>query len=370
MSLIYNADLIGKKISVVDEILLLNPYQTPLISLLGFDDPVTQVEHVWYEDELFPTTSKLTAAIADGAATSAVVADVTPFRVDQVIRVNDELMLITGINTGTKTLTVVRGFGGSTAAAQANNSVVEVLFNQGKEGQDARAARYKQRVRKSNVTQIFDDSIEVSGTADAVTQYGIDDLYEYEKQKKQLELALSLEKALIGGIYYDNGTDLRTMRGIRNFITTNVIDGSGAAIDLKKINDAAQAVYEAGGFQTGGDYVLLAGATQKRNISQISNTKIQITQSEKLRGQVVEAIATDFGQFPVILNNNLKPDEVILLDTQRAKIRPLQGRAFFHKFLGDKGDYTAGMVVGEYTLEFKEEKAHARIRNLSTTITP
>jgi hypothetical protein len=33
--------------------------------------------------------------------------------------------------------------------------------------------------------------------------------------------------------------------------------------------------------------------------------------------------------------------------------------------MGEKGDYTTGMLVGEYTLEFKQEKAHARIKNLA-----
>jgi hypothetical protein len=42
---IYNADLIGKKVSVVDEILLLNQHQTPLLNLLGFSEAVTQTSH-------------------------------------------------------------------------------------------------------------------------------------------------------------------------------------------------------------------------------------------------------------------------------------------------------------------------------------
>jgi hypothetical protein len=33
--------------------------------------------------------------------------------------------------------------------------------------------------------------------------------------------------------------------------------------------------------------------------------------------------------------------------------------------MGDQGDYVTGTLVGEYTLEFKQEKAHARIKNLA-----
>ncbi|WP_423748469.1 SU10 major capsid protein, partial [Bacillus cereus] len=51
MTKVYNEDLVGKKESVVDEFLLLNPLQTPMINLLGFGQAVTAVEHIWFEDE-------------------------------------------------------------------------------------------------------------------------------------------------------------------------------------------------------------------------------------------------------------------------------------------------------------------------------
>ena len=46
---------------------------------------------------------------------------------------------------------------------------------------------------------------------------------------------------------------------------------------------------------------------------------------------------------------------------------PLAGRSFQFKPLGATGDATAGQVVGEYTLEFKNENAHGVIRGLSVT---
>jgi hypothetical protein len=48
MAMIYDSSLIGKKQSVVDEILLLNPHQTPMINLLGFAEAVTQTTHQWF----------------------------------------------------------------------------------------------------------------------------------------------------------------------------------------------------------------------------------------------------------------------------------------------------------------------------------
>jgi len=362
MAKIYDASLIGKRESVVDQILLLNPHQTPLINLLGFSQPVTQVEHVWFEDEMFADESTVSGA-KTAADTSVVVADVEPFRANQVVKIGEELLLVTAVNTGTKTLTVTRGYAGTTAAAINDGAKVEVMFVEGVEGADARSARYKARVRKSNLTQIFDDTIEISGTAQAVTQYGIQDLYEYEKQKKQLEVALQLEKALINGVKYENG-QIRQMAGLRSMIATNVTN-VGGALTAEAINNLAQAIYEKGGFASGGEYKVMVGAKQKRAISALDANAIRLTRSENTRGQVVDMFVTDFGQFEIVLNNNLAPDELYIVDVNRMAIKPLQSREFGHTFLGQKGDYTTGMIVGEYTFEFRQEKAHGRLKGLS-----
>ena len=241
MSKILSGQLIGKKESVTDQLLLLNPYQTPMLNLLGFSNPVTQVEHVWFEDEMVADESKTTAD-ATVAATTITVADGTIFRASDVLKVNEELVKVNSI--AGNVLTVARGYAGTTAAASTTGAVVKFQFSEGVEGADARDARYKPRARKSNLTQIFDETITITGTAAAVANHGIDDIYEYEKQKKQVELALQLEKAVIGGVKYEAPNGLtRQMGGLRSTIVTNVIAGAGA-VSNEKINDAFQAVFE------------------------------------------------------------------------------------------------------------------------------
>jgi hypothetical protein len=358
MSKILSGELIGKRESVVDQILLLNPHQTPLLSMLGFSNPVTQVEHIWFEDEMFADESTVDGD-KQATDTTITVADAEPFRVGHIVKIGDELLKVTAVNGND--LTVVRGYAGTTPAAITDGAKIEVQFVEGSEGADARAGRYKPRVRKSNITQIFDETIEISGTAAAVNHYGIDDLYEYEKQKKQLELALQLEKALINGIRYENGT-IRQMDGLRNMIRTNVFDLGGADLTLEVINDALQAIYNKGGFKTGTAYEIIVPAKQKRVVSKFDKEAVRINQGEDKRGTVVNFLTTDFGEFPVSINDNLRSDEVLIIDKNRTRIRPLQGREFTHEYLGKKGDYLQGMIVGEYTLEFFQESAHARIK--------
>lgn len=362
MGKIYNSAIEGKRISIVDELLLLNAHQTPLLKALGFSTPISSVEHVWFEDEMFPDETVTTAA-ALVSATDIVVADVSPFRVGSVIKIGEELLRVSAINEGTKTVTVSRAYASTTAAAVVSGAKVEFLFDEGMEGADARAARYKARSRKSNITQIFTDSVELSGTAQAVAQHGVDNLYEYEKQKKQLELALQLEKALINGISYENG-QVRQMRGIRQFINSNVIDVKGA-VTLGAINTLAQNAYDVGGFANGGDYKIMVAAKQKVALSSTDANKITLTRGENTRGQVVDKIVTDFGEFEIVLNQNLASDELFLVDANRIGIHPLATREFGHTYLGLTGDAMRGQIVGEYTLQLEQEKAHGRLKGLS-----
>lgn len=361
MTILQN-QIVGKKESVTDELMLLNPHQTPMISLVGFGESVSQVERQWFEDEMYADETTASADLTD-VATTLKVADGSIFEAKHVVKVGEELMLVTAVNGND--LTVTRGYAGTTAAAATTGAKVEFQFVEGVEGADARKARFKARKRVSNLTQIFDESISISGTAAATSEHGIDDLYEYEKQKKLLELALQLEKAVINGVKYESADGkVRQMGGIRQFIKTNVFNGGGA-LTLDKLGDAFQAIYEAGGFATGGNYKIIVGAKQKRALSAADADKVSITRQDNGRGQVVDHFLSDFGAAEILLNNNLAPDEVIIVDANRVEIKPLQGRDFSHTYMGAKGDYIEGQIVGEFTLEFHQEKAHARIKGLA-----
>uniref|UniRef100_UPI0020C10DA3 SU10 major capsid protein n=1 Tax=Lysinibacillus sp. D4A1_S13 TaxID=2941228 RepID=UPI0020C10DA3 len=84
------------------------------------------------------------------------------------------------------------------------------------------------------------------------------------------------------------------------------------------------------------------------------------------RGQIHYHYISDFGNAEIILNNNLRSDEIFVIDANRLSIRPLKTREFAHTCLGKKGDYMRGMLVGEYTLALLQEAAHAKIVGLAS----
>jgi Family of unknown function (DUF5309) len=352
--------IVGKKESVVDEMLLLSPHQIPLLSLVGFGEPVYNTRHEWVEDEMFAYETKLVSDAAEDA-TGLEVVDGSIFRPRHVIQVDDEYMLVTGVNGNT--VNVTRGYLGSTATAHTANAVVEVLYNESEEGAEAREARVKQRKLVENYTQIFDETIEISGSAMEVAQYGIDDEYERQRLHKQSELALQLEKALIAGPGVNNGMK-RYMRGIRNFIVSNIEDASGQGVSVNMLNDALQKIYAAGGFKTVSNHVIMTPAAQKRAIASIGEQLVRHGVNDRVEGRVVDTFISDFGEFPIILNDNLKSSEIMIVDLNRISVRPLGSRSFTHEYLGKQGDFIKGQIIGEYVLQFEQEKAHAKLVNL------
>lgn len=352
--------IVGKREDVTENILLLSPSEAPMLDLLGIGESVTQVEPTWFEDEAVADKTTATAEVTD-AETTIKVADGEVFEAGYVGKVGDELFLVTAVSGND--LTVTRGYAGTTSAAIAVDDVVEFQFVEGKEGAEARPKRFKARTRNSNYTQIFDSAIKISRTAEETSQHGIEDLYAYEKAKEEKQLALQLEKAVINGVKYENGLT-RQMGGIKQFIKTNVINAAGAAIDKTLLNKAFLKIAEKTGENVGAGYKIIVPPIQKLAISELDSDKIRLTRQDNGRGQVVDYFVGDFGQAEIVVNPNLAADEILIIDAERAKIRPLQNSSFTHEFLGKQGDYKVGMIVGEFTLEFHQEKAHARIKGL------
>src|SRR5205823_12737721 len=186
--------------------------------------------HEWLEDALLPNSDQINDSTYTNALTDTqfVVDHADRFRVgDQIkIELQGEVMLVTGVNTGTNTLTVVRGYGGSTAAALSDNAPLVILGNAALEGDDAATARFTARSRQTNYTQIFTSTVEVSGSELAVRQLGVRDELDYQKVQRTRELLRDLENSVINGRApaanpEGSSTVRRTMRGIRSFISSN-----------------------------------------------------------------------------------------------------------------------------------------------------
>jgi hypothetical protein len=143
--------------------------------------------------------------------------------------------------------------------------------------------------------------------------------------------------------------------------------GGGAGTDLNEnlINTAMRTAWEQ---SSGRIDTIVVNSAQKRRINQFipTSSRNYMGDSRKL-SDIVSIYESDYGVCKVILTRWMPSDTVLLLDSSRVEVLPLSGRSFQFKPLAQTGDAMAGQVLGEYTLEFRNENAHALIRGLTST---
>jgi hypothetical protein len=363
---------------VSDLIGIISPYETPLLDAMG--DPMreaTSTHHEWLEDELLPNKDAINDSTYTNPTqdTDFVVDHGSRFRVGDQIQVegSEELMLVTAVNSNT--LTVVRGYAGTTAEALADNKVLNILGNAALEGGDKPSDRFTTRTRHGNYTQIFTAAVEVSGTDVAASQLGLSDEMDYQKQERLRELLRDLENTVINGgqptsTPEGSSSVRRSMKGIIKHLATNVFHTgdsgfpTGNDLDEAKINYVLRKIWEG---SSGNVDLIVVGGFQKRKINAFCADSRSYAAGDTTFTNMVSVYESDFGVCRIITTRWMPQDAALLLDSSRISVLPLAGRSFYFKPLASSGDYECGELIGEYTMELRNETAHGLIRDLTTS---
>lgn len=363
---------------VSDLIGIVSPYETPFLDAVG--DPIREAmssHHEWLEDELLPNKDAINdSTYSDPASdTDFVVDHGDRFRIGDQIQVegSEELMLVTGISDNT--LTVVRGYSGTTPENLADNQVINILGNAALEGSDKPGARFTNRSRKGNYTQIFTAAVEVSGTDMASSQLGLADEMDFQKQERLRELIRDLENTVINGgqpagTPEGSSAVRRSLKGIIQHLSSNVYHTgdsgfpSGTDLDETKLNYVLRRIWER---SNGNVDLIVAGGFQKRKINSFCSSSRTYASDETTYTDMINIYESDFGICRIVTTRWMPQDAVLFVDSSRVSVLPLAGRSFHFKPLASSGDYESGELIGEYTVELKNESAHGLIRDLSTS---
>jgi hypothetical protein len=362
---------------VSDLVAIASPWETPLLDTLGDSrTPSRSTVHEWIEDSLLPNTDRVNDSTYTNAVTDTVFTVLTGsrFRPGDLIRVantSNEIMLVSSVSGND--LTVVRGYGGSTASALANLQAITILGNASIEGDDASAPRFTNRTRVVNYTQIFAATVEVSGSQLAVRTAGITDELDYQKNQRMRELLRDLENCVINGRAPSSNPEgtasvRRTLRGIvPSIVTHRFVPGtngfpSDAALTEAQLNLALREMWR----NTSGRVdLIVVGGPEKRAINNFAAASRRFESTDERFKQLFSVYESDFGICRIVLSRHVPPGHVLLLDSSRVEVLPLAGRSFHYKPLARTGDRESGQVVGEYTLEFRNEIAHGLISGLT-----
>jgi hypothetical protein len=369
---------------VSDIIGIVSPYETPLLDRLGdARSAAMSTVHEWMEDTLLPNTdsvNQVTFTPNGLDATAITVANGSRFQIGDSVRPGNssEVMFVTGV--AGNVLTVVRRYGSTTGLTLTNGVKLTILGNAALEGADAAAARFTSRTRRQNYTQIFAATVEVTGTMQAVRAHGIGNEFEYQKAERIRELLRDLENSVINGaapgsVTQGSATVRRTMNGLVKMISTHQYvpnvngfpAGGGGGTDLNEnlLNAALRNIWDQSSARID---TIVVGGLQKRRINQfVASTARNYAPNTRTVGELVNVYESDYGVCNVLLSRWMPADTVLLLDSSRIGVMALAGRSFGFKPLATTGDAVSGQVLGEYTVEMRNEAAHGLIRGLSIT---
>ena len=359
-----------QKRGVSDAISIIAPMQVPLLKALGYgasnirkfrlvNFPSTMYE--WIEDTYAARSDQLNEAL-DTVETDVDVDDGTKFQIGDVIEVDSEQMWVSAI--ATNTLTVTRAYGGTTAATHADNTAVYIRTQARLEGAAANDSPTTNPTAPYNYTQIFQGTVEVTRTRSKVTQYGIEDEFDYQLAKKYEELAIKLNNvAYYGKRNAGSATAPRSAGGLQHFITTNISTLTNSP-KLKQghIEDVVEDCWDNGGKPN----LLVCGAYATKAIRDMYAPNVRTERDETRGGIMIDRILVPpVGWLSLLTDRHCPTTKIFVLDDTRVGWIPFD--EFFDEELAKTGDAMKSEVIGEYGFVVVNEKAHGVVSGFSLT---
>lgn len=300
-------------ISFAQAITRLMPNGTaPLFGLTSLlkDETASNIEHGYFTKTMIFPSVTLTAAVADGAATTFTVgstADIVPGDM-LMAESTQEIVQVLTVPSATS-LTVTRGVGSVSAAAIANGVSLRAVGNAFEEGSVRPSAVSIIATRYVNNTQIFRNSWAVTKTAAAIPQIAGAGYVSESKQDCAALHAMAIEKALFFGQKFmgtKNGQPFHTMEGIVRRVTDAApsnITTLGATTNWTQLEAALDPTLQTVTDPKGGNIrTMFVGGTARRVLHNIArlNSSYQITTTETAWGLQIDTIKAPRGTFEII----------------------------------------------------------------------
>lgn len=273
----------------------------------------------------------------------------------------------------------------SLAAAAANRKI---------EGDDKTAGTASPRVRINNYTQISDKVVQTSGTQRAMNPAGLDDEHAYQIAKSGKELKRDMEFAVTQNQASSAGGagTARSSAGMESWLATNrthcgSLDGSTGAstpgwasnavaaptdnsqtssVNETLLKSVLQEIFTEGGAPT----MMICGAGTKQKLSTFSGIATQYRENSGVKQATILAAAavyvSDFGELRIMPDRFSRDRTLLILDMEYwalASLRPIT-----REKLAKTGDSDKEMLITEWTLESRNEKASGKITDINSAL--
>jgi len=333
----------------------------------------------WTDFRIDATSSTTTNSVLI-AGTTVPVADGTKFRAGMTLSPtgSEEIILVTAV--AANDLTVVRGFGGSTAAALTNGQVLTIDSVAREENSTAQNDGIFQPEVVENYFQTMDTAVEFSRRALATAQYANTNDLAFQVSERIRQLAIQMNRALVRGRRATATISSNTVSytgGLRFFLAQSGAintDNSAAALSLDQINNInAEIVARGGNADT-----IAVGIAKARKISQLVSANYD---SQRLRDWSADegSVLTLPSDLPlvgnvtkIVIDTNLADNELLIYEAGKINVIPMASgnaeadgnwRTMDATLPGQDGERVR--IIGDFAMELRQSKTHmARLYNI------
>ena len=375
------AALLNDKV-INDAFMIARSNRTGILSTVSIGGPRQAYDgyKMGWLDMRVDATSSTTTAQALAAATTIAVADGTKFRAGMTASPagSDEVVLITAVSGNN--LTVVRGFGSTTAADIASGAVLTIDSVGREENSTAQNDGIFQPDPLENYFQTMDTAVEFSRRALATLQFGNTNDLTFQVAERIKQLATQLDRALVRGRKATATVGANTVTytgGLRYFldqagaIKTN---NSAAELTLDAINALNAEIVTRGGSAN----TIAVGIKQARKLHALVSANYD---SQRLADWQADAgsVLTLPSDLPlvgsvnrIVIDTNLNDAELVIFDSGMISVVPMASgnaaaggnwRTVDATLPGQDGQRTR--IIGDFAMEIRQSKTHmARLYNI------
>lgn len=360
------------KESLKDGLNFLNPRKDGVaflkrLGMSGFTVNNTKTE--WTEVELAPRSEIVSL---NTSATTLTVGDAYQYQVNDLLKIEDEILRVTAIASGT-TLTVVRGYGDTSDPGSNYTSVtMRNLGSADPENSEAPASITDAPSKLYNYVQTFTRAVELSNDEIARASTEGNPLTGNIK-RRYIELVRQLSTSIFyQQRYEDTSNKLRSMGGLDFFLSTNVTDVSGA-LTIAAIDAEIKAIVDAGGTPS----VIVVNTTQKQKLDALDADLVRTGKKDagsktggNPRVMTWQSGILDY-ELDIVVDHSINQDELWILSEDMIEVGYLSGNGVNGAFSiedattpGQDGKHK--VIRGKYTMRVMQEKAHAKLYGLTT----
>ncbi len=345
----------------------LNPNNT-----LNIGSPiVTNNTYEWIDDILTAVATTITGFDTDGDGIGINVASTDGIETGSILRFTSsaditktEQVRVISVDSVTD-LTVARDYAGSVHETFAIGDKVFLNSTPRQEGSGVGDTRTQQGDTVINFTEIFDESIRLTRTAQASDTYDNANLMARQQYAAMIRLARKLENALLHGLPLQRSKfDAGTMGGLIHFVNQSGgnVNSTGGIISQTLINDVIEEINGKGGLLS--EPVIICSPNQARRISAFNTSGTNpITYRQSGATSTGEFVTSFIGDLPingngtvaqVFLAQNMLRDQVLVIDASKFSLRAMSPLTV--KTLPEMTDGTTQRMLTEVTLEVQNAK--------------